>query len=309
MYDDIQELRKQIAAGKDSLLDYMVAPEEGRAAITIAEVMVSMANTADAVILFGINDDGEIIGVDKAKRELVEQFVVNAARDLCDPRVDLLLDWLYLPDRHGDDKLCLKATVRRSRYAIHCTKNGRYLKRTGSHRDIIPTEELQRLIATKHLVVPYEEWPAIDATLDDLDRTRLATYYQQRFGKPLHEAELPLERLLGGLKLASRAGDRSWEPTNLAVLLFSERPDRWISGAYIDIAAYTHDEADGDTADTRRIYGPVPEQIESVLAYLKTSPLLATLSRKEAAGRVDRPAYALWALQEAVVNAVVHRNY
>lgn len=320
MYDDVHELLKEIAAGEDTHLEFKevvfrgnklrFAREEGRTSMTIAEVMVSMANTADGVILFGVNDDGEVIGIDSDKRELVEQFVVNTARELCDPRVELLIDWLFLPDREGEDRLCLKATVRRSHYAVHCTRDGRYLKRIGSHRDVIPTEELQRLLATKHLVVPFEEWPAVDATLEDLDEARFAGYYQRRFGRALHEAELPKERLLAGLKLAKQEGEgRPWQPTNLSVLLFTERPEKWISGAYIDIAAYTHDVADGDTADTRRIFGPVPEQIEAVLAYLRVSPLLATTSRKDDVGRFDRPGYSLWALQEAVVNAVAHRSY
>lgn len=320
MYDDVGSLLKEIAAGEDTYLEFKevvfrgnkirFAQEEGKAGPKIAEVMVSMANTADAVIVFGVNNDGEVIGIDEEKRELVEQFVVNAARDLCDPRVDLLLDWLYLPDRHGEDKLCLKAFVPRSQYAVHCTTDGRYLKRIGSHKAIIPTEELQRLLATKHLVVPFEEWPAIGATLDDLDRTRFAAYYRRRFGHSLEGARLPWARLLAGLKLAIQVNEeRPWEPTNVGLLLFAERPDRWISGAYIDLAVYAHRVSDGNTADTRRFFGPIPEQIEAVLAYLRASPLLTTVSHKEDVGRRDRPAYALWALQEAIVNAVVHRSY
>ncbi len=69
MYDDDQALLKEIAAGEDTYLDFKevvfkgnkvrFAREEGRAMMTIAELIVSMANTADAVILFGVNIDGE----------------------------------------------------------------------------------------------------------------------------------------------------------------------------------------------------------------------------------------------------------
>jgi len=159
-------------------------------------------------------------------------------------------------------------------------------------------------------VVPFEAWPALDVPLRDLDSMRFSAHYRQRFGHPLREARLPRERLLAGLKLATRSSeDRPWTATNLGVLLFPDRPDRSMSGAYIDIAAYTHPTPDGETADARRVFGPIPEQIEAVLAYLQASPLLTTVSRKAGTGRFDRPAYSLWALQEAVVNAVVHRNY
>ena len=82
-----------------------------------------------------------------------------------------------------------------------------------------------------------------------------------------------------------------------------------LDGAVIDIAAYRYDIANGETADTKRIRGPLLEQIIQVLHYFQTSPLIATVSKKKAMGRRDLPAYVDTALQEAVVNAVVHRDY
>lgn len=97
--------------------------------------------------------------------------------------------------------------------------------------------------------------------------------------------------------------------TLLGALLFSERPDRHINGAFIDVAAYAGTIADGTTADARRIYGPIPEQIEQMLQYFRTSPLVAQPSRKDAEGRIDLETYSLIALQEGIVNALVHRDY
>ena len=51
------------------------------------------------------------------------------------------------------------------------------------------------------------------------------------------------------------------------------------------------------------------EQIEWVLTYLRTSPMISTLSRKDALGRIDKPSYSEFALQEAVINALAHRDY
>lgn len=133
-------------------------------------------------------------------------------------------------------------------------------------------------------------------------------YYQNRFKRSFSSEGLTFERLLINWKLADESDGRI-VPTNLGVILFSERPERVLNGAYIDIAAYRGTVADGETSDTKRITGPVPEQILQVLQYFQSSPLIATLSRKEATGRRDLPAYVDIALQEAVVNAVVHRDY
>ena len=45
------------------------------------------------------------------------------------------------------------------------------------------------------------------------------------------------------------------------------------------------------------------------VTYLRIFPLTPTLSRKDGGGRHDYPSYADRALQEAIVNAVVHRDY
>ncbi|MBK1617205.1 hypothetical protein CKO42_01815 [Lamprobacter modestohalophilus] len=203
IYDTQEELLAAIAAGEDTLLELKevvfksdqvrFAGESGRAPKVIAEVFVSMANTRGGLVVFGVDDRGEII--------------------------------------------------------------------------------------------------------------------ERRFGRPLADSALSYERLLGNLKLAVQDDDGAWRPTNIGLLLFCDRPDQHLGGAYVDLAVYDHPVADGNTRDSKRVTGTVTEQIEWVLTYLRTSPMISALSRKDALGRIDKPAYSEFALQEAVVNALAHRDY
>ncbi|NJL28190.1 MAG: hypothetical protein HC897_10000 [Thermoanaerobaculia bacterium] len=319
MYDTIDELLREIEADEDTFLELKevvfkgdqvrFSAEEGRASAVIAEVLISMANTAGGVVLFGVNKYREVVGVDPEKRGILEQFVVNCALNNCLPPLEPLLDWVVLPNKLAQNRLCLKVEIPRARYYVHQTTDGRYLKRVGSHRQPIPADQLGRLLATRALTIPFEERPAPKATLDVLDRKRFESYYEAAFGTRVEDSGLPFERLLGNLKLAAEVEDRPWQPTNLGILLFSDRPELHISGAFIDIAVYDHDEADGNTLDSKRVVGALPDQIEATLRYLLTSPHVATLSSKDEHGRLDRPVYSAFALQEAVVNAIVHRDY
>jgi len=317
MYDNTPMLLSEIAAGEDTFLELkevvfrenqILIGDVGRAAPEIGEVFCSIANSEGGVIVFGVRKDGTIVGIPPEKRDILEQFVVNVGLNNCRPLIEPTIDWLQLPDDNQNLKLCLKVEIPKSRYYVHQTSDGRFLKRVGSHRHPILPEQLGRLLATRNLLVPFEERPAPGTDLSLIDQGRVESYYQNRFKRSFSSNGLTLERLLINLKLAVETDGRIM-PTNLGIILFTDHPEKVLYGAYIDIAAYRGKVADGETADTRRITGPVPEQILQVLQYFRTSPLIATVSRKEPMGRRDLPAYVDTALQEAVVNAVVHRDY
>lgn len=321
MYTDKDELLQEISAGEDTLLEFKevvfkgnqirFASEEGKAPKVIAEVFVSMANTEGGVVLFGVNKFNEVIGLDKNKKDILEQFIVNCSINNCEPKGSLepILDWRYLPDMEDKDCLVLQVTIHKAQFYVHSTADGRFLKRVGSHRVPIPGEQLGRLLAAKKLLIPFEERPCSTTEMSDFNRELFESYYERRFGSLPEASGLPLERLLSNLKLAVELDGGSWRLSNLGVVLFSDSPQDWLPGAYIEIAVYDNDIADGNTIDVKRMQGPVTKQIADALGYFQISPYLAIKSRKNGEGRQDSPQYSMLALQEAIVNAVVHRDY
>lgn len=321
MYTDKDELLLEILAGEDTLLEFKevvfkgnqirFASEEGKAPKVIAGVFVSMANTEGGVVLFGVNKYNEVVGVDEGKKDILEQFVVNCALNNCEPKgsIEPILDWRYLPNPDGEDRLVLQVTIPKAQFYVHHTADGRFLKRVGSHRTPIPAEQLGRLLAARNLLIPFEERPCPGTELTDFNKDLFLSYYKRRFGKSPEESGLSLEQLLGNLKLAFNGDDASWKLCNLGVLLFSDSPHNWLPGAYMEIVVYDHDTADGNSVDSKRLYGPVTRQITDTLSYLQASPYLATRSHKDGVGRHDLPQYSILAMQEAIVNAVVHRDY
>ena len=148
--------------------------------------------------------------------------------------------------------------------------------------------------------------PVIDAAVEDLDGLRLRRYFRCRF--PDWTPPDDWRETLTAHKLAVEVENRVL-PTCVGVLLFAEQPERFLPGAYVDLLLYKHEEADGNAADRKRFLGPVPEQIEQAVSWLRASPLNPVVSVKDGGGRHDFPAYDDRALQEAVVNALVHRDY
>lgn len=97
-------------------------------------------------------------------------------------------------------------------------------------------------------------------------------------------------------------------PRNVALLFFSEDPDRFFPGARIEVVQFG-DDAGGDLIEERIFRGPIPDQIRSVLNYLDS--LGGTLLRKvPGQAEVERTVpYPYEAMEEALVNAVYHRSY
>ena len=313
---DIPLLMASIRAGEDTRLELKEVVFQGRrmllggngvrAAARLAEVFASMANTEGGTVVLGVRDDGVPTGIDRGKRDLVEQLVINAATENCQPMIVPRLDWEFLPGEDGSNKLCLIVGIPASSYEVHQTADGRYLQRIGSHRRPIPGPQLARLLSSRRLAEPVEERPVPGATLDDLDELRLRRHFRHRF--PDWNPPDDWRKTLIAHKLAVEVDDRVL-PTCVGLLLFAEQPEQFLPGAYVDLALYTHDEPDGNAADRKRFFGPVPEQIEQALSWLRASPLNPVTSVKDGGGRHDFPAYDDRALQEGVVNALVHRDY
>ena len=286
---------------------FLFARDTGPATPFLAEVFVRMANTNGGRVVLGVRDSDRLpVGIEPDRRELVEQLAVNAATENCAPMIVPVLNWEYLPGADDEPALCLIVEIPRSPHELHQTSDGRFLQRIGSHRRLIPAERLARLLSARRMTNPIEERPVFGSTLEDLHDLRLQRYFRDRF--PDWSEPEDWTRTLLAHKLAT-ATDGGIIPTHLGVLLFAEQPELFLPDAYVDVAAYHHDKPDGETVDSRRIMGPLPEQIAQVLTYFRSSALVPTASRKDWDGRHDYPSYAHLALQEAVVNAVVHRDY
>jgi predicted HTH transcriptional regulator len=83
-YKDVNEL---IKSGEGFGLEFkrrISSPEK------IARTIISFANTKGGTILFGVDDDGSIVGVESEKSEV--EMIEMAGRDFCDPPIHPTMD-------------------------------------------------------------------------------------------------------------------------------------------------------------------------------------------------------------------------
>jgi ATP-dependent DNA helicase RecG len=87
--------------------------------------------------------------------------------------------------------------------------------------------------------------------------------------------------------------------------LFAERPDRYVSGAWIKLGFF---DDDGELRYQDEVHGDLFTQVETTLDLLRTKYSKAAITY-EGLQRIETWPYPDFALREALLNAVVHKDY
>jgi ATP-dependent DNA helicase RecG len=119
-----------------------------------------------------------------------------------------------------------------------------------------------------------------------------------------------LEDLLLSLEVATET-DRELALRNIAVLMFADRPDKLIPGAQIDLVRFNSEEAEGsDDFFEKTFTGPIWKQTLDVLDYIKTNVIEKKVVKIQGQAKAESFFnYPINALEEALVNAVLHKSY
>ena len=292
MFDSLTELIDKIYLGEDSTIEFKrELPRRKR----LADEIAAFANASGGVILIGVDDNSVIVGIDRQDLDGAEKTVVEICWDNIAPMVHIVTEKLQI-----DDKNLLKIDVPRSLF-VHKTSNG-YFIRQGSSKREMPTEQLARLLQSRSQahIISFDEQSVPNTHKDTL---RKALY--QRFiteGATEHEVEdlLLKRRLLVKESQECRA-------SVAGVLMCHDRPDDYLYNSFIQAVCYSGEEKDANyQIDAKDFKGPLDQQIVDAFKFVEKYNQVS--ARKEI-GRAERSQYSMRAVFEAVVNAVVHRDY
>lgn len=144
----------------------------------------------------------------------------------------------------------------------------------------------------------------------DLDEGLLGTYVERA------KRERPnLASNVGREEILERMGvTRGGGPTLAGTLMFTRYPQTWypqlcITGVVVPGTKMGETGPGGERfTDNRRFTGPLPEMVRDACDFIARNTRAATVIGKDGR-RVDRAEYPARAVREAVLNAVVHRDY
>ncbi len=297
MFDSREQIIDQLRAGEDGYAEFKEVRLGARSVISpntedMAAELVALANAAGGVVFLGIDDSGTVHGIPTAHVNAVEQWIINIATHNCDPPIRSILRKVLLPDMTGDDQCVLLTEVPRGLY-VHRTSGGRYYMRIGStKRDLTPSE-LARLFQQRGREYIFDEQPVLTATVDDLSRNRLEAF----FGR---SPTIPYLDLLRNTRVTFQDENGVDRPTVAGLLVFANEPTEFLPSGSIEAACYGGTQLSSDElVHAERLAGPVSDQIDAGIAFVA-----GHRPRRGA----DTP-YDLDVVDEAIVNAVAHRDY
>src|SRR5258708_31086168 len=158
------ELMRLVRGGEDTFLELKVKlsnPEK------IAQEIVALANTGGCVIVFGVNDQLRVEGIEDG--ENVQDELVRICREEVVPPIVPFIDRIAFDN--GRRIIALDVNGKRRPYR---TRDGRFFIRIGAEKREPSPEELSPLLADS-LPLTSETLPALRATLADSDYPHLWT--------------------------------------------------------------------------------------------------------------------------------------
>ena len=306
MFNNTADLLKQIAIGEDSVLELKIIELKGGQVAgphrnSMADELAAMANTATGVILLGVDDKSKaIVGIPMDKLYVVETWLRGICNDLIEPPLDCVIRKIPIAAENSDEKIIIRVDVPRSLF-VHQSPGG-YFRRIGSSKRQMKPDVLARLFQQRSQtrLIRFDEQPISNADPDVLVpslwerfRTVISPVNDQEFLEKIH--------------LVAVDEDGVARPTVSGVLMAAEHPQEFIRTAYIQAVCYRGTERSASyQLDAKDITGPLDMQVREACIFVERNMRVYAI---KAPNRIETPQFSMNAVFEAVVNAVVHRDY
>ncbi len=311
------EILEFIRNGEDSGVEFK---RDDISNYDLAKELVAFLNFEGGTVLLGVEDDGSISGT---TRENLEEWVGEVCRRKIDPPIIPFLSWAKdaKPDK---DILTVQVPCGPDKpYArIHNNRHTYYI-RVGSTVREVSREELERMFQASGRI-QYGLKPVPGASLDDFDRRRLRHYFNSILGceLPNDEDAESWETQLCNLDLMVEKAGQTYVTVD-GMLLFGKNPKRFLPQSGIRALCYESDSPDYATKADQDLKGPLlplfaikKEDADSIIESGLVEQALDFINRNtqsssklEGGRRIDTPLYPSSVLREAIVNALVHRDY
>ena len=287
------DLKQRIAQGENTTTEFKENFDQ-----EAVETAVAFANTNGGTILIGVSDQLEIRGITVGKETLRD--VSNRISQSTEPRVVLEIESVDL-----EGKSVLLIRIAECRIKPVSVKGVCYRRVGNSNRVMSPQE-----IAQMHLNTVGQSWDQLlvtSAGIDDIADKKVEWYLTRRettrnVAKPQDMSLTALLRNIDGLSDEET-------PTHAGILFFGKYPQRFFQNAQLRVVRFKGTSVTHPVIDRLDCSGALWEMVNAAEEFIRKNIRLLSLRTSKSFQRDDKFEYPLEALREAIINALIHRNY
>lgn len=293
------DVRRRLQLGEDSRwefkqIEFIDDHPKSPGRDDFADELTAFANTKGGILLCGVSDSGELQGMTPKQASALCRMLVEVSTDTVKPAIRI-----HIEKRDLDGKMFMLVEVPRGNF-VH-ERSGKAFLRVGDSKRLMESDEYLRLAQER----AQSRYTWFDQQV--VPNTGFETLLE-RLWEPLISATGADDprRALTNLRLLASDEFGADRATVAGILLCTNSPHEWLPQATIIATMYRGQDRSSGQLDTQEIQGPLSVQIAEATKFVARNMRVA--ARKTPA-REDIPQYSMAAVFEAVVNAVVHRDY
>jgi len=253
------------------------------------KVICAFANAEGGELIIGVDDKGEPLGLKNIKKLLED--IPNKIRSKLGiiPSVDF---------EKSKGKEVMR--IRVNSISVPISYDGRYYLRSGSTNLELKDSELANFLIKK-LGKTWDEFVEESVSFGDINLETIEKFKKLAVDRiPSIDEEKNYRAILEKLNLFEGSKFK-----RAMILLFGKNPQKFHPGAYLKIGKFL---TETEIQATDMVEGNLFQQLENTLDILRTKYLISNI-KFEGIHRRDILEYPYEALREAIINALIHRDY
>lgn len=287
------EIIKEIQLGEDSSRQFK---EKLNNAIQIAVEMCAMSNSAGGTVFVGIKDDGTVAGLSTKDVQTYNQWISAAANEHINPPVYPRTQTAEL-----EEKVIMLIEISEGLSKPYCDKDGVYWIKSGSDKRKASPQELVRMFQESGQIQVDETLTS--ASTSNINLSKFHKFFEKQYGQEAVHTGVWRDQILQNMNLA-----KDGKLKLAGLLLFGENPQAAKPFCLIRAVAYPGTEISEDVyIDKKDCLGTLDEQYDAAISFLRnnlTRVQSGPSFNSQAVLEIDERA-----LEEAIVNALLHRDY
>jgi len=302
------ELLRLVRGGEDTFLELKVKLSNTE---KIAQEIVALANTGGGVIVFGVNDQLRVEGVDDP--ESVQEELVKICREEIQPPLLPYIDRIALDN--GRRIVALDVEGKRRPYR---TRDGRFYLRIGAEKREASRDEVSALLDEAR-PIRFENVPALGAAMADIDEAHLWSFLREFEGGAFEEASFvgyPTSDVMERDLLLATSDGNEIVPTVAGLLLFGrdERVTELLPRATVFATRFSGDSIQSAVIEKVKLSGSLLTIYEGLTRFIgRYCDLLdarpkTIVEETEPSPVPARANYHRGVVAEALANMLAHRD-